>query len=761
MRERNERRERKPKRKARWTRVLALSVFLLFLVTAGVGLGYTAVTVMNMPDWDPDKFDAAETTLVYDHKGEVAAQLHAQENRENVKLSRIPRYLQYAVIATEDDHFYQHHGIRLEAIARAVLVNLVKGYGSEGGSTITMQLVKNIFFEKPEKKMERKIQEAFLALRMERQYTKDEILEMYLNRIPFGEGAYGVQAAAQTYFGKDVENLTLAECALLAGLPNGPSIYSPFRHPEAALERRSKILSRMVECGYLTEAQAQQAEKEPLNLNRKGSVTYNHNQYFVDCVIEETEEILKKLGVYENPQSAIYHSGLRIYTTLDQELQRFCEDIYSQDKYFPPGKKDQMVQSAAVVLNPHTGEVKTIIGGRNYTQKRGFNRAVDARRQPGSAFKPIAVYAPALSKGFSPAYVLDDSPVSYKTGNQDWSPQNYDGKYRGPITMRLAVQDSINIYAVKLLDQIGVSEGVRFAENLGISTLVKSGSKNDYNLSLALGGLTKGVSPLEMAAAFGTFANQGVYVKPYTIEKITDRENRVLYQHRSQQQVVMDPRSAYLMTSMLQSVIQSGTGTRANIGRPAGGKTGTTSDDTNAWFVGYTPDLAAAVWVGYDNQNESMRNVYGGNYPGPIWKAIMQKAHENIPVHDFAQPAGIAGAVVCRRSGKLPGPNCPLEDQVTELFVEGQAPSEVCDVHVLAEVCPESGKLATPSCPSRMVRSFIKRPDEAVASNPLPEDLPRESCPLHGGNISQSDKGPEPDVEIPSLAKPNERRKRR
>lgn len=731
---------RRRRRKINLARFIWLFLLIGMVILGGIGVGYVAVAIKTMPAWDPEKLEPAQSSIIYDYQGNEVTRLYQVENREIVKLSRIPIHLQEAFIATEDDRFYEHHGVRPEAIARAVLVNIIEGYGSEGGSTITQQLVKNAFFNKPEKTLRRKIQEAILALRLERQYSKTEILEMYLNRIYFGEGAYGVQAAAKTYFGKNVENLTLSECALLVGLAKSPATYSPFRHPEAAKERRAIVLDRMVECQFITPTEAEKAKNEPLGVVTKknsaaGSSSSNTYQHFTDYVIEEASSILEKQGLYDNPQLALYQEGLRIYTTMDANLQRATEELYSQDKNFPPGKGDQIVQSAAVVLDPHTGGIRTIIGGRNYTQKRGFNRATDAKRQPGSAFKPIAVYAPALVKGFTPATVLDDVPVSYKVGNDIWTPSNYDGTYRGPITMREAIKHSVNIYAVKMLDLIGVSEGVRFAENLGISTLVKHGAKNDYNLSLALGGLTYGVSPLEMAAAYGTFANQGIYIKPYAIEKIEDQNHRLLYQHHSQQQVVMDPRSAYLLTSMLESVITSpgGTGQRAYFGRPAAGKTGTTSDDTNAWFVGYTSDLVAAVWMGYDNQSQSMRSVYGGNYPAPLWKAIMQKAHENIPPHDFTSPGGIVSVTICSRSGKLPGPACPAEDLVTELFPEEAVPTQTCDRHVTAEVCAESGKLATPYCPTRIIRSFIKPAPGASGNYSFPEQLLTEKCPLHGG----------------------------
>jgi penicillin-binding protein 1A len=730
--------EKRPKRKLKPSRIVLLVLMLVVFMFGGVGLGYVVGAIKNMPAWDPSKLNASESTFIYDSQGELVSRLHYVENREEVKLSRMPDHLKNAFLATEDDKFYDHPGFRIDAIARAVVANIVGGWGSEGGSTITIQLVNHAFFDQSkEKKLERKIQELVLAVQMERKYTKDEILEMYLNRIYFDGGAYGVQAAAQYYFGKKVEDLELGESAMLAGLAKGPARYSPYRHPEAAKDRQATVLDRMVTCGYINEAQAKQAKDEPFKLVKKEGEAANKNAYqcFIDYVFEEGVDILEKSGV-DNPEQAMYHDGLRIFTTMDSKIQKTAEDIYAQDKYFPPSKNEHIIQSAIAVVNPKNGEIKALVGGRKVDQKRSFNRATDAKRQPGSSFKPIAVYAPALIKGFGPGTVLEDSPVTYSVGGTNWTPRNYNNQYLGPITMRTAVQLSVNTYAVKMLDILGPAEGLKFAESMGISTLVSKGAKNDVNLSLALGGLTHGVTPLEMAAAYAVFANQGVYNEPFAISKITDKDGQIIYEHRPQQRVVMDPQSAYLMTHLLQSVmVPPGTGARAAFGRPAAGKTGTTNDDTNAWFVGYTPDFAAAVWMGYDNQNMSMKSVYGGNYPGPIWKAVMTKAHEGIPVHSFPVPAGLTEATVCKVSGKLSNGICPAENLVKEIFAQGKVPTEVCSMHVQAEICAESGKLATVYCPTRITEVFVKRSETGPPpGEPKEDDLPWESCTLHGPN---------------------------
>ncbi|NPV27867.1 MAG: penicillin-binding protein 1A [Firmicutes bacterium] len=729
------------KRKISKGRLVVLILLLLGIVIGGLGCGLVVASLVTLPEWDPDKLDASQTSYIYDYKGELAYQLHEVENREDIKLSKIPPLIQQAVIATEDDRFYQHIGVNPLAIARAAVANVTSGFGSQGGSTITQQLVKQIYFSKGEKTLQRKIQEAILAIKLERQYTKDEILEMYLNRIYFGEGAWGIKMAAKTYFGKDLEKdrITLGEAAMLAGLIQSPGTYDPYKYPDAAKRRRAIVLSRMVELGYISPTDAHKASEEEFILNKNQVVkSAQRYQYFVDHVIDETDKILTALGTYDNPEDIIYKGGLKIYTTLDQKIQAAAEDVYSQDSYFPPSKKDKIVQSAMVVLDPHTGQIKAIVGGRNYAQKRGFNRATDALRQPGSSIKPITVYAPALVKGYTPATVLDDTLTSYKSAEGTWTPRNYDDTYRGLIRMRTAVQYSINTYAVKLLNQIGVGEGVKFAEQLGITSLVKSGPKNDVNLaSMALGGLTKGVTPLEMAGAYTAFANQGIYVKPFAITKIVDRNGKVLFENRVQQRRVMTPQVAYLMTNLLETVVQSGTATSAQLDRPVAGKTGTTDDDSNAWFVGYTPDLLAAVWLGYDNQTESMRGVYGGNYAAKIWRAVMAKAHANIPPHTFTMPEGLTTVTVCAKSGLLPSALCPEKDLVQEIFPADNVPTQTCNVHVQAEICPESGQLATIYCPTKITGVFIKRTEPYSSEKPpldAKEELPRQSCPLHGPN---------------------------
>lgn len=723
---------RRKRRRPPWGAIL----IVCFLVLMGSSVGVVLGAIRSLPTWDPNKLMGSETSIIFDDQGRQVTRLHAAENRINVALKDIPPHLINAVIATEDQDFYKHHGVNLKRIAGAMMVNLVRHSKAQGASTITQQLAR-VSFLYPEKTYERKIKEILLAFQLESKYSKDEILEFYLNKVYFGSGAYGVQAAAQTYFGKNVQDLNLSESAMLAGIIQSPGRLSPFTNYDLAKKRQQVVLNNMVHCGYITQEEADKAYEQPLSFKKSLSSESRYG-YFVDSVIEEADQILR--GYYDNPQYAIYNEGLRIYTTMDSEVQKQAEDIYADSSFFPPGKskKGQEVQSAMVLLDHHTGEVKAIIGGRKYEQRRGFNRAIDSLRHPGSAFKPVVVYGPALEQGYMPFYVLDDSPVTFPTPSGPWSPQNYDGKYRGLITMRTAVQWSVNVYAVKLAELVGIKNGIDFAEKLGITSLVRAGQKNDMGLSTALGGLTKGVSPLELTAAYGCFANNGVYVKPHTIIKITTAEGHVIYTHRPLYRRVMKPTTAWLMTSMLETVVQAGTGTRAQIpGVPCAGKTGTSQDLQNAWFVGYTPNYTCGVWMGYD-QLERMYNVAGGTYPARIWKSVMTKALEGEPRQAFVTPKGIVSVQVCNKSGLLPSQICPDKCIISDYATEDSIPDKVCDRHVLYNICPDSGKLATEYCPFPVPKAFVNVPPDSRD----PDKPPTEYCDIHSAAPTSSEMVP-------------------
>ena len=593
-------------------RRIVLGFFIILLVMLlGIGCGFLTASMNTKPDLAHDILPPA-SSHIYDINGNEIANIHADENREPVKIAQVPKNLQNAFVAVEDNRFYEHMGIDPRGILRAVWANLRGRTVTEGGSTITQQLAKNAYLTQ-DRTFKRKIQEVFLALQLERQYTKQEILELYLNQIYFGQGAYGVQAAAQTYFGKNVEDLTLNECAMLAGIPKSPNYYSPLNNLQAAQERKATVLDQMAKYGYITPSEAAKTKKEQLALVKpKPKEHTKEASYFVDYV---TQLMIDKYGA-----DAVYKEGLKIYTTIDMDMQKAAEAAM---KNLPNGSVDgngiQQPQGALVAIDPHNGYIKAMVGGRGTDQ---FNRATMAERQPGSAFKPF-VFAAALENKFTPSTVIDDSPV--KIG--DWQPQNDDRTFRGKVTLRKVAEQSLNVPTVKIAEKLGIDKPIYYAQEMGITSFVLDGPQNDRNLATALGGLTKGVTPLELTSAYGTFANKGVHVDPVAVVK-------VLEQAEPKQRSVISEASAAELTDMLEGVINHGTGTRAKIGRPAAGKTGTTSDYHDAWFVGYTPDLVAGVWVGNDS-NTALNGMSGGLTPAMIWKAFMSSALKSTPAKNF------------------------------------------------------------------------------------------------------------------------------
>ena len=603
-------------------------IIVFFVMLTGIGCGFLTASMNTKPDLADDIRPPA-SSQIYDINGNEIANVHAAENRRPVKIEQVPKELQNAFVAVEDNRFYEHAGIDPRGIARAVWANLRGRTVSEGGSTITQQLAKNAYLTQ-ERTLKRKVQEAFLALQLERQYTKQEILELYLNQIYFGEGAYGVEAAARTYFGKDVSELTLGECAMLAGIPKSPNCYSPISNLDAAKERREVVLDQMEKYGYITGAVAEKAKKEELKLAKpQKKADTQEASYFIDYV---TQKMIDKYGA-----DAVYKDGLKIYTTLDMDMQRAAEAaMQNLPNIAVDGNGIQQPQGALVAIDPHNGYVKAMVGGRGTDQ---FNRATMAERQPGSAFKPF-VFAAALEDNFTPSTVIDDSPVKIGT----WEPQNYDRTFSGKVTLRQVAINSLNVPTVKIAQKVGIDKPIYYAQEMGITTFVLDGARNDRNFSTALGGLTKGVTPFELVSAYGTFANKGVHVDPVVIVKVLDRDGKVVEQATPSQRSVISESSAANLTSMLQDVIRKGTGTRANIGRPAAGKTGTTSDYHDAWFVGYTPDLVAGVWIGNDN-NTSLNNMSGGLTPAVIWKAFMSAALATTPAKNFDGVLASSGGV--------------------------------------------------------------------------------------------------------------------
>jgi penicillin-binding protein 1A len=728
---------RKPRAKIRYGRIFILAVLLISYIGVGGVLGFVVGAVRNMPKYDIENITGELSSFVFDRDEQEITKLRTEKNRVQLDPNEVPKIMKEALVSIEDQRFYKHHGFDPIRFGGAVIANIREGYGAEGGSTLTQQLVKIAVLENPEKKLRRKIQEAIIAFQVEGKYSKEQILTMYLNNVYYGHGAHSLQTAAQVYFGKNAQDLNLEEAAMLAGVINAPGRYSPYLNMERAKQRQALVLNEMVDMNFISAEAAQAAKEAPLNLVGLKENNYEYQSY-IDFIIDEA---IEKLDLNDRDISSLYTAGYKIYTTMDKKTQDQAEKAYSNDKFFPPDKNDKVVQSAMVVLDPHSGEVTALIGGRKQEGERQFNRAVNAYRQPGSSIKPIVVYAPALEKGYGPATVLDDYPQEYSTPAGPKVFINYDEKtrgYRGLISMRTAIQWSVNTVAVKMLEKIGITEGFNFAEKLGITSLVDSGSANDMGLSLALGGLTKGVSPLEMAAAYGTFANQGIYIKPHVIRRIEDSEGNLLYEHKTVKTVVMSPQTAYLITDMLRTVVDAGTAGAARMNRPVAGKTGTTSFDVDAWFCGYTPELVGVVWMGFDKE-EAMSGVYGGSVCGPIWKDVMTAAHKDVPVTQFPAPDGIVELQVDYKSGLLPSPLTPPEQVVTEKFNTAYVPTEISNVWIQLPVCAESGQLLTDFCPWPVTRVFLQRPIPWSGKwTPLDANLepPREYCTIHGrGNI--------------------------
>lgn len=619
------RRRAKKAKKAGPLRRIRLFIALCLVVFAGLGFGYIFAAYQSLPAVG-NNMRPAVSSQVFDSHGRLITTLHSDQNRLPIDINKVPQNLQNAFIAAEDNRFYEHIGIDPIGIFRAIFANLTNRGIAQGGSTITQQLAKNAFLSQ-EQTLKRKIQEAMLALEIEHKYSKKEILEMYMNQIYFGQGAYGIQTAAKTYFNKDVNELTLTQCAMLAGLPKSPNYYSPFNNLNEAKKRKNVVLDQMVKYGYVSAAEAEDAKNQDLGLS-KSHQSKEADEYasFIDYV---SQQVAKKYG-----DDALYKEGLKIYTTMDVDKQHAAVRAM---RNLPNNYTDEngltQPQAAIVSIDPKTGHILAMVGGRG---QDSFNRASMAVRQPGSAFKPF-VYLTALQHDMTPDTTMNDQPVTYG----GWSPKNAGGSYSGTMTLSDALAHSVNTIAVQLADQVGTKNIIANAKKMGITTL----DAKDDNLAMALGGLTKGVTPLEMASAYGTFANKGVHVKPTAIVKILDRNGNVLedastLEKEETKTRVMSEREAYEMTTMLEGVIDHGTGTAA-IGRPAAGKTGTTDDNKDAWFVGYTPDIVTAVWIGDDTGSHSLGEIYGGTIPAEIWKDYMSSATSDESGGDFSAPSGM------------------------------------------------------------------------------------------------------------------------
>ncbi len=596
-------------------------ICLLSLGIMGVSILYGFSSFFAPPNMDETLIPDAASQF-YDINGNAIYTTLSEERRIPVTINDIPKHVQQAFIAIEDNRFYEHGGIDYRGTARA-LVSTLSGSEVQGGSTITQQLAKNAFLTQ-ERSIIRKIKEAFIAKELEHKYTKDEILTMYLNQIYFGQGAYGIESASMYYFGKHVKQLDVAEAATLAAIPKSPNYFNPFENPQESKKRQELVIDQMIKYGLISAEDGAAAKAEKLSFNTYHKKSTDPRSYFFDMI---TQKVIEEVGA-----DALYKGGLKIYTTLDSDMQRAAERAMKHlPTYYTDGKKITQPQMALVAIDPTTGYVKAMIGGRGDDK---FNRATLAVRQPGSAFKPF-VYLTAMQNGYTPASVIEDKVEEFSPG---WKPQNSDRKEHGKVSLRSALTRSLNVPTVKLAQEVGVDKIIANAEKMGISTMVESGAYSDANLAMALGGLSKGVNPLEMAAAYGVLATNGMYCKPIALLKIVDREGKVLYEaKKSEAKRVIDAEAAYLTTNMMQDVFVSGTASGMGIGRQAAGKTGTTDTYIDAWFVGYTPNLSTAVWVGDDN-NKPMNYMYGSGAPLSIWHDFMVNALASAPAASFVNP---------------------------------------------------------------------------------------------------------------------------
>ncbi len=770
-----------------------LVCFLGALVVGGcAGAGIFRGIIASAPDIsDIDPSPTGYLSVVLDNQGNETAKLVASgSNRVYVTLDEIPMTVQHAFVAIEDERFYEHNGIDIKGIIRAGFTGIANGFHfSQGASTITQQLLKNNVFEgwtnqSGMEKIQRKIQEQYLAIELSKVKSKEWVLENYLNTINLGQNTLGVQAASRRYFGKDVSELTLSEGAVIAGITKNPSAYNPVSHPDKNEERKKLVLQNMKEQGYISEGEYKEAlEDDVYSRIQQVNIAYaedNPNSYFVDAVIDQVvRDLVEKKG-YTDTQAykAIYNSGLTIESTQDRAIQQICdEEINKPENYSTQAQysfsyrltvkkadgsmenySDQTMisyfsasipgyslnfasiedaqaaidnykseilqagdtivdggesvvftmqpQAAATIIDQYTGDVKAIVGGRGEkTGSRTLNRATDTTRQPGSTFKVLAAFAPAIdTAGMTLATVQDDAPYTYSNGTPL---KNYDNSYRGFTTLRYAITKSINVVTVKTLTDISPQVGYDYLHNFGFTTLVQ----DDIVQSLALGGITQGVTNLELTAAYATIANSGTYIKPRFYTRILDHDGNVLIDNNQETHTVLKETTAFLLTDAMQDVVKTGTGGAVDFGTmPIAGKTGTTTSNRDVLFAGYTPYYTCTVWCGYDD-NSPQDGALTSN-PKTLWNHIMARIHEGLEYREFTQPAGIITSAVCKKSGNLAVSGlCDTDPRgsmvETEYFADGTVPEEYCDHHVSATICEASGLLANEFCPAETKHTSV------------------------------------------------------
>lgn len=656
--------------------LLGFAAFLLLVVVGGY-------FYLDVPSWQTLNMDKLrnmpQTGILYDMNGEEFGRIQSTQNRILVPLSSIPQDVRNAFLAAEDLRFYNHSGFDIVRIFSAVISNLKSGSYSQGASTITQQLIKLTHLS-PQKTIARKAEEVYLAIQLEFACSKDEILEMYLNHVYFGRGAYGIEAAAQAYFGISAAQLTASQGAALAAIIKAPSLYAPHLNPENNQNRREYILSVMQENDMLTETDYQAALATPLELIQPPEKE-NRYGWYTDAVLDEAETLLAVNA------DTLLSAGYRIYTCFDARRQDIMDEQFANKNNFPADASDgEQVQGAMACVDVNSGKVLAVTGGREYQVQRGLNRATQLRRQPGSALKPLAVFAPAIeSHGYMTASALDDTPRKF--GN--YSPRNSGNLYYGNVSVRTALKNSLNVATVGLLQDIGIQSSRDYLLKVGIPL-----DDRDANLSLALGSLTYGVSPVQLAAAYAPFANGGIFYAPYFIEKITDADGQVIYTHESQGQRVLSPQSAYLMTSLLQTVTSSGTGAKlSGAGTPVAGKTGTVnmtgSGNRDIWMAAYNSEIATACWMGFDkpdNQHKMQSWVSGGDYTAALSTKFYKACYEGQKKPEFLKADGIVWLKIDRKSIEWAGQPMlatsltPKDYTYSEVFLASNRPTRESNV---------------------------------------------------------------------------------
>ena len=706
--------DKRPSKRRRIVKIIIIVVLLLFLVTGGATANVLYNYINEAPPLDPSRLETNQTSFLYDINGDEITPLHGDQHRVMVSLEEVPKHVQEAFIAIEDERFYQHFGFDIAGSIRAAYINFQAGSIVQGASTISQQLAQNAFLT-TETSYKRKIQEIWLAIQLEKIYCKEEIMEMYLNRIYFGNTAYGIEAAAQTYFGKSVTELSVAEAAMLAGAVRSPNYYNPFDNKAAAENRMQSVLANMVRLEFISEAEYEKILKQELHYAEQRSIEYPY-PYYVDYVVHnELIRIListSSIDTREEAYRIIYNGGLRVYTSLEPSIQSHVESVLAQDELYPttlyvditkvreaianlPADEDlpgsqlaELVdeengipqpQAAIVIADPVTGQIKALGGGRNYQKGSDEVLRFISLRQPGSAIKPIIAYGPAFEEGTlaGAGSTLDDSPYIGPLG--DWFPENFDYQFRGMIPARRALIYSYNLPAVRAFEALGTRTGVAYAEKMGISTITP---EEVDNLSLTLGGFHLGVSAVEMAQAYGVLANQGQKVDLHTVEKIIDRQGNVIYEFKAEPERILTPQAAFLVNNILQEFVTAYLGRELRIDRQVAAKTGTTNDWRDVYLAAYTPNLVASFWMGYDEPR--MGSIeQGWRYSTKFLREVFLEVFETLEIKEFEQPEGIVRLSVCSKSGLRPTGDCNEAGTViSDYFIADLAPAVGCDMHV-------------------------------------------------------------------------------